>query len=105
MWIIIGVVDGVAVLGLVGYGLRPSRSGSRRDTSTWATRLGLTHTRGTSRLFRLSARRATVGQIAVTGAGLLCDQALCARLTDLICDVVERLNPAAYQVDRNAPGK
>lgn len=51
MWIIIGVVAGVAVLGLVGYALRPSRSGSPRDISTWAARLGLTYTRGTSRLF------------------------------------------------------
>ncbi len=51
MWIIIGVVAGVAALGLVGYALGASRSGSRRDISTWATRLGLTYTRGTSRLF------------------------------------------------------
>jgi hypothetical protein len=44
-----------------------------------------------------------IGELAVSGLGTLSDPGRPEALTDLLCDVLERLNPAAYDVHVNPP--
>jgi hypothetical protein len=44
-----------------------------------------------------------IGRLAVSGLGLLTDAGRPEALSDLLCDVLDRLNPAAYEVHVNPP--